>query len=119
PAIICSEVCKQEVGSLLAVDEGLPEVERAYKERLAAARALIAASDPDSAPWPPDLPRPNGDRNAFDDPQYKVAYDLTCLAVAFVVFHEFKHVMFDRNGDRPIERREEELLCDVWAREFM
>jgi Peptidase U49 len=119
PHVICSTISGQTIADLINDDHGLGEVERAYKERRASAQTLIDAADPALAPWPPDLPRPNADRNTCNDAQYKVAFDLTCLAAAFALFHEFHHVMLDRDISRPSDRREEELACDVWAREFM
>ena len=100
-------------------DEELDEVERTYRERLAAARALIEAGNTASVTWPDDIPRPNCDRNAISDPEYQVAFDLTALAVAYTLFHEFRHVMLDADEERHDDLREEELSCDVWAREFM
>jgi hypothetical protein len=35
------------------------------------------------------------------------------------LLYEFRHVMLDRDGARPKDPREEEMACDVWAREFM
>lgn len=119
PHVVCSVASGQTIAALIQGDEGLDVVERAYKERSAAMQTLIAAADAVSAPWPPDLPRPNADRNAFTDPQYQAAFDLTCMAVAFTLFHEFHHVMLDHDNNRPADRREEELACDVWARAFM
>jgi hypothetical protein len=119
PLVKLSAAAEQPVAGLIKDDQGLDEVERAYKERTAAARALIDADDPASAPWPPDLPRPVPSRDGFADPQLKVAFDLTCMALAFALLHEFRHVMLDRDNARPSDLREEELACDVWAREFM
>lgn len=107
------------VADLLRNDDGLADVERDYKERLATARAFMDAEDFTVAPWPPDIPRPSANREAADDAQYKATFDLTCSAVAFTLFHEFYHVILDRDDKRPDDRREEELACDVWAREFM
>ena len=109
----------QRIADLIAVDPGLDDVERSYKERRAALQAFIETADVDLAPWPPDLPRPRADRNALDDPQYKTAFDLTLLATAFAFFHEFRHVMLARDNARHRDLREEEMACDVWAREFM
>lgn len=41
------------------------------------------------------------------------------MAVAFALFHEFRHVMLDRDDLRHKDAREEELACDAWAREFL
>jgi hypothetical protein len=119
PHVMVSEASGQTIETIIQDDQELAEVELAYKERRAAAQTLFGAANPAVAPWPPDLPRPNASRDAFDHPQYKAAFDLTCLAVAFTLFHEFRHVMLDRDGQRPQDLREEELACDVWAREFM
>ncbi len=119
PLVVWSASSGQTVADLIKVDDELSVAERDYKERRAAAQTLIDAADPTLAPWPPDLPRPSADRDAFNDPQYKAAFDLTCFAVAFTLFHEFRHVMLHRDDARPRDPREEELACDVWAREFM
>lgn len=119
PLVVASFTRGETVADLIKGDTGLDEVERDYKERRAAAQTLIDALDPSVAPWPPDLPRPNADRDTFGDVQYKVVFDLACMAVAFTLFHEFRHAMLDRDCARPADRREEELACDVWSREFM
>ena len=119
PHVVCSISSQKNISTLLKVDDDLSEVERAYKERRAAAQTFIEAEDIQNAPWPPDLPKSNANRDAFDDDQYKSAFDLTCLAIGFAMFHEFRHVMLDKEDIRPADLREEELTCDVWAREFI
>lgn len=119
PLVVCSEDLKQPIDTLLAADTGLSEVERAYKEHRAAAQTFIDATSIDWEVWPPEIMKPNAARHAQSDPNYQAAFDLTSLAVAFIFFHEFKHVMLERDGECPSDRREEELACDVWAREFM
>ena len=47
------------------------------------------------------------------------AFDLVCLATAYVFLHELRHVKFLSDGDYPADRREEEIACDVWARSFL
>lgn len=119
PHVVCSSKMNLNLEDLFRTDYCLPRIERDYKERRAAVHALVAADDGTNIHWPPDLPRPTADRNALDCPQYKSAYDLTLLAFAFALFHEFRHVMLDVDDGRPTDRREEEMACDVWAREFM
>lgn len=119
PLVVVSAGTGQRIADLIAVDPGLEDVERSYKERRAALQAFIEAGDVNVAPWPPDLPRQSANRDALEDPQYKVAFDLTCLATAFSFFHEFRHVMLARDNARHRDLREEEMACDVWAREFM
>jgi hypothetical protein len=119
PHVVASALSGRTVADLMGGDDGLATVERDYKERLSAARAIIEGKGSVTALWPPDLPRPSDNRDASDDVQYKAAFDLTASAVAFTLFHEFYHVILDRDCMRPQDRREEELACDVWAREFM
>lgn len=119
PHVVLSEPCGKTLTELFNDDSDLPEVERAYKERLATARRLIEERDVDLTSWPDDLPLPSSDREAFNTTQHKAAFDLTVLATAFTFFHEFRHVMLDFDGKRPKDRKEEELQADVWAREFM
>ncbi|MDE2616332.1 MAG: hypothetical protein KGL73_04820 [Burkholderiales bacterium] len=119
PHVLLSASSGAILHELLDADYELSEIEYAYKGRIATARSLIEQCDGDAVPWPDDLPRPSSDRRALDDDQYKTTFDLTLLATAFTFFHEFRHVMLDFDDERPSELREEELQCDVWAREFM
>ena len=119
PLVLVSAKTGQPLSRVIADDHELGEFERDYKERRAAAQSLIDAPEPDRAPWPDDIPRPGVNRDALNDVQFKAAFDLTCLAVAFTFLHEFRHVMLDRDKARPRDVREEEMFCDVWAREFI
>jgi hypothetical protein len=119
PSVITSALTDQPIATVLQQDTGLPNEERAYKERIAAVHAFIRSSDARVVAWPPDIPQPTPSREGLFDEQHKATFDLTLSAVAFTLFHEFRHVMLDRDGERPCERTEEELACDVWAREFV
>lgn len=119
PHVVLSAASGQTLADLMRSDPEIDNVERSYKERRAAIQGFIEAANVEAAPWPPDLPRPSANRDALNDDQYRVAYDLTCLAAAFIFFHEFRHVMLDRDNTRHADLREEEMACDVWAREFM
>ena len=115
PNVIYAVLSNQRVAVILQQDTDLDEMERNYKERIAAVHTFIESRDVNTAPWPPDIPRPSSNRDALNDPQYQAAFDLTMSAVAFTLFHEFYHVMLDRDNRRPVARAEEELACDVWA----
>ena len=119
PHVICSHLMGITIGELIREDNKLIEVEREYKERRVAVKSFINATDIGDISWPPDLPRPSANRNALNSSQYKATFDLTCFAIAFTLLHEFRHVMLDTDEQRPIDRREEELACDVWARQMM
>jgi len=83
------------------------------------AASLIAAVSTDEIAWPPDVPRPQADRDILSDPQDQVAFDLTALALAFALLHEFSHVKLLAEKAQSDTLPEEELACDVWARDFM
>lgn len=120
PHILISAASGETLHESFKDDLELPEIERAFIERLAGARNLIYyCRDIDDVSWPADVPHPLTNRDALESSQEMTAYDLVLIATAFAFFHEFRHVMLDRDGERPIDRREEELQCDVWAREFM
>lgn len=119
PHVMCSHTYNKELDTLFKIDTELPSIERDYKERRTAVTSLIEAENTLDIVWPPDLPRPSANRDATECMEYKTAFDLTCLALAFALFHEFRHVMFDIDGNRPTDRRQEELACDLWARKFM
>ena len=93
--------------------------ERDYKERIKAAASLISATSTSDIVWPPDVPQPQADRASFADPQEKVAFDLTALALALALLHEFSHLELLGEKAQPDTLPEEELACDVWARDFM
>jgi len=46
-----------------------------------------------------------------------VAFDLVCRSVAFAFLHEFRHVMYCADNSAPSTLPEEEIACDVWARD--
>lgn len=119
PLVIASAHYGRPIAEVITADTELDEVERDYKERRACCQNLIDAKDPTLAAWPDDIPRPGQERSAFEDVEFKAAFDLTCIAVAFTFFHEFRHVMLDHDEERPEDVREEEMFCDVWARDFM
>lgn len=119
PHIVCSAAFGGTVEDWMHHDNDLYAVESDYKSRRAMAQKLIDAPDPESVSWPPDIPRPSSNRDACEDSQYKVAFDLTLTALALAFFHEFEHVKFERDGTRPSDLRDEELKCDVLARDFM
>ena len=119
PLVLLSFKRNQQIEALIRDHGHLPEIERDYRERRAAVHSLLDATSASDIKWPPDLPRPSASRDAIDQSQYKTTFDLTLLALALALFHEFRHVMLDIDEKRPPDRREEEMACDVWAREFM
>jgi hypothetical protein len=119
PALVISISSDLTIDQALTLDEKLATFEREYKERMQAAASLISATSTSAINWPPDVPRPQTDRDGFSNPQDKVAFDLTALALAFAVLHEFNHVRLLTERSQPDTLPEEELACDIWARDFM
>lgn len=124
PAIVLSVLSGRTIASVLEADNDVGEFERAYRERRAAAKSLAETIDVSDAPWPPDVPRPRADRKApsgyaIPEAQYETAFDLTLLAVAGLLLHELRHVMLAADGPKFKDLRDEEMACDVWARDFM
>lgn len=76
PHVVCPAAQGRTLHELFDDDE-LPEVERAYKERLAAARSLIEHRDAGAGPWPEDIPRATSDREALENDQDKTASTLS------------------------------------------
>lgn len=119
PAIVLASLAGITIDAALGRDLALPQFERDFKERLVAAQSIMNGTQTDFRSWPPDIPKPESDRDRMQDPQHQAAFDLVCLALAFSFLHEFRHVMLLNDGETPSERPEEEILCDVWAREFL
>ena len=124
PAVVLSVLSGRTIEAVMQVDKDLGEFERAYRERRAAARSLAEAVDISDLAWPPDVPKPRADRNApsgyaIPESQYEAAFDLTLLAVAALLLHELRHVMLAADGQQYEDLRDEEMACDVWARDFM
>jgi hypothetical protein len=67
--------------------------------------------------WPNGVPRPQADKRGFNIEQ-QGAFDLIMIATAYVLLHEFRHVKFYVDRNRPARPREE-LDCDAFARQFL
>lgn len=116
PHVLIATDNQQSIENIIRADGELGPFELDYKHRLRLAQDLIASDGTTAVMWPPDIPRPTADRDSLNGVEVQVAFDLTCMAVAYVFLHELRHVMFDRDGHRPAVPAEEELACDVWAR---
>ncbi|MCP1471943.1 hypothetical protein J3E64_003658 [Sphingobium sp. OAS761] len=119
PAVALAQRTGMSIDKILEDDEERPQLELDYKQRIAATKALLGAAATDGITWPSDIPKPTDDRDSLKDDQEKSAFDLVCLALAFALLHELRHVMFRKAGDAPEEGYEEEMACDTWARTTM
>lgn len=119
PAVTLAQCRHQSIDKILNDDEELPQLEFEYKQRTSSVEALISASSTDEITWPSDVPVPTHDRESLANDQEKLAFDLVCLAFAYALLHELRHVMFRKAGEAPTEGYEEEIACDTWARMIM
>lgn len=119
PSVMTASLFNNRILDELKNDEELDVVERTYKERIKAAEQFIEGNSSIEDIWPPDIPKITSHDDGIDDVEYKAAYDLTVSALGFALFHEFRHVMLDQDRERHNVRAEEEMACDVWAREFI
>lgn len=119
PAIILAGITGGSLEDTLRADDELASFEMDYKSRSNSARSIIEEQSSVHITWPHDVPRPEADRETLSSHQEMAAFDLVCLATAYVFLHELRHVKFLSDGDCPADRREEEIACDVWARSFL
>ena len=119
PAVALATDTAVSIYKVLHDDDERPQLEFEYKQRIGAIDALLAAHSTDAITWPCDIPKPTDVRESLNGDQDKAAFDLVCLALAFTLLHELRHIMFRKAGDAPKEGYEEEMACDVWARATM
>jgi len=122
PAVILPTLTGTPSSSFLTLDDKLEEFEYHYRERIGAVTALIGAAELDPARWPPDIPLMVDSRAKLTKAQDMVVFDLVMMATAVLFLHELKHVEFHAEHatgtPRPEKLAEEELQCDVWARDW-
>jgi hypothetical protein len=115
----------------LAISTGMPlhqainadsergKYESDFRQYIAAAQSLVEAEKTGDISWPANIPFPTPDRESLGDVQHMAAFDLVAFALAFVLLHEFRHIMFCADKNAPSTLPEEEIACDAYAREFM
>ncbi len=109
----------QTIEDVSRSDENRYEFESAHREAIHMAQELIGGNGTPPPPWPPGIPQMKDDRSALSSDFDRVIYDVTILALAFVILHELRHAMFQTAGDQPSLIRDEESACDLWAKEFL
>ncbi len=119
PALVIATFTGMKLDQALNIDDARGQYEFDYKQRIASAQSLIAAEQTDNIRWPADIPTPTDDRDGLGDDQHRTAFDLVAFALAFAFLHEFRHVMYCVDDSAPSTLAEEEIACDIWARDFM
>ncbi len=104
---------------LKAEDRHYAEDESAHETILYVIRDLAAVEslDPRSEDWPQQVPRPQPTKTGLHIEQ-QGAFDLVMIAVTYMLLHEIRHVMFQKDGGRP-SAAVEESECDAFARGFL
>ena len=74
--------------------------------------------DMDSFPWPVGVPYPEHGLK-ITDPNLKGAFDLVCIAGAYVFAHEVRHYIYAIQKNPPEHLVDEETECDLWALALM
>lgn len=91
--------------------------DEAFKSILDAVKDLSTAFHEDDFEWPVAIPDPEKGRPS--DSERAAVYDLTCMATAYVFLHELKHVIFSAEGNASEDPKDEEYLCDQFAKDMM
>ena len=122
PAVLEPTLMGASSSSVLALDDDLDNLELIYRQRLDAVLTLIGAVKLDPERWPDDIPLPVESRDDLVDSQDIAVFDLVMMAISVVFLHELKHVEFhaehDAGNPRPNKPADEELQCDMWARDW-
>ncbi len=106
---------------LRAEDPTFAEAEDDYDAVLYVVRDFPELESVDWEGWPDGVPRPQADKSGLDVEQ-QASFDLTMIAVAYMLLHEVRHVMYNVMSDAGDERppaRDEEFECDAFARRFL
>ncbi|EJG1192097.1 phage exclusion protein Lit family protein [Vibrio parahaemolyticus] len=83
-----------------------------YNELITSINSLKQLPSEDDYSWPNIIPKSSATRPIGDE---SGAFDLICLATAYVFLHELKHVQFSSQNNAPDSVLEEEFKCDEFA----
>jgi hypothetical protein len=119
PAIVVADFLAKPLSpEMLTDDTGLSAEVASSDELLYCARELRRADSADQVTWPPDIPAPAPDSAGFSI-ESQAAFNLLSIATAATFLHEVRHLRYFQDEDVPAIRRDEEKLCDEYAREFL
>ncbi len=88
-----------------------------YSELIKSVIHLAESQSIDSYTWPESVPIPE-DRRPKDN-EGALTFDLICMSGAYVFLHEMKHVAFSLDSNAPSSPQEEEMQCDLFAKNMM
>ena len=67
--------------------------------------------------WPNEVPKP--EEGKPKDEEGALTFDLICMSGAYIFLHEMKHIAFSQDSNAPINKHDEELECDLYAKSMM
>jgi len=102
----------------VAALDGQQAADDAFDAALSKARDLRDGGNLNSFEWPREIPEPAVE-NTFSNIHDAAAFQLACIAAAYIFLHEIQHVQFGNEGNRPSDPCIEELECDRCARSFL
>lgn len=119
PHLLVRSLTGQPVDATMrSADQDYENAAAAFETVLYVTRDLAEVNSLDEqGGWPDGIPPRQADKTGFDVEQ-QAAFDLTIIATAYLLLHEMKHVMFNRDGMRP-SPPDEEIDCDTFARNFI
>jgi len=96
---------------------GQSEAESSYENLINSIKELVNLERLNEFQWPSDVPRPyNGKPENIEG---SVIFDLNCMATAYIFLHEIQHLKFRQEGKTDLDPKDEEILCDKFAREVL
>lgn len=118
-AIYFFQICGQPFDFLeLKKIDGQAALDATFDSRMDAVKTLESALTLDDFEWPEGVPYPK-EGITFRNIEDKAAYDLICMAGAYVFLHEIRHAQLEQCADRPTNVLDEEVECDRYALDMM
>ena len=93
------------------------EVNQTFTQLMQAIEELKTSFGEADFVWPEAIPNPLDGRPV--DSEGALVFDLTCVAATYFTLHELKHVLFQSEGNAPMNPWEEEKACDAFAVEMI
>ena len=104
---------------MLHQDEDYYELKGEFQQLLSVTEKLIESPSLTMVEWPQEVPCPQADKKGLSLEQ-QATFDIIMIATAYLLLHEMKHVIFNKNSEsRPEKSSEEEMECDIFARNFL
>ena len=91
--------------------------ESKYKDLIKSVYKLAEVNNPATYSWPSEVPKPENQKPT--DLEGAATFDLICMSAAYVFLHEMKHIAFSIDNNAPSNLHEEELECDLFAKNIM